>query len=134
MVNRQFNLVDTFVSDQQRTQLLQRQLQTQIQGILSVSSSDASKLMSLLILSCLDPVTSEDVSRVSTAPELKLPSFDQALELITLKQKKKPWHNYKRGRKRHGMYRKQIWCKTEPKNTYEPRIVPQFRFNCYRTF
>jgi hypothetical protein len=35
-----------------------------------------------------------------------MPMFFQALELINSKQKKKPWHNYKRGRKRHGIYRK----------------------------
>ena len=45
--------------------------------------------------------------------------------------KKKPWHTYKRGRKRHGKYRKSLWCKKNPKNTYEPRIVPKFKFDIY---
>ena len=46
--------------------------------------------------------------------------------------KKKPWQeNYNCGRKRHGKYRKQLWCKTEPKNVYEPRIVPKFHFSLY---
>lgn len=46
--------------------------------------------------------------------------------------KKKPWHTYKRGRKRHGKYRKALWCKKVPRNTYEPRIVPKFKFDNYR--
>jgi hypothetical protein len=52
--------------------------------------------------------------------------------MITNFIKKKPWHTYKRGRKRHGIYRKQIWCKKEPRNTYEPRIVPKFNFDQYK--
>lgn len=35
-----------------------------------------------------------------------LPLFYQALDLVNAKQKKKTWHTYKRGRKRHGLYRK----------------------------
>jgi hypothetical protein len=62
----------------------------------------------------------------------KLPVFFETLEMINLRQKKKPWHTYKRGRKRHGLYRKQIWCKKQPKNTYEPRIVPKFQFDIYK--
>lgn len=65
-------------------------------------------------------------------PQHGLPMFFQALELINSKQKKKPWHNYKRGRKRHGLYRKQAWVKRQPPNTYEPSIVPKFRFKDYR--
>lgn len=61
-----------------------------------------------------------------------LPLFQQALEMITNIIKKKPWHTYKRGRKRHGLYRKQVWCKKEPRNTYEPRIVPKFVFDKYK--
>lgn len=60
-----------------------------------------------------------------------LPQFYKSLELINQRMKKKPWHTYKRGRKRHGKYRKQIWCKKVPKNTYEPRIVPKFMFDVY---
>ena len=56
----------------------------------------------------------------------KLPSFYTSLQMINQKMKKKPWHNYKRGRKRHGKYRKALWCKTAAKNAYEPRVVPRF--------
>ena len=61
-----------------------------------------------------------------------LPLFFQALDMINAKQKKKTWHTYKRGRKRHGIYRKQAWVKKQPPNTYEPSIIPKFRFSEYR--
>jgi hypothetical protein len=61
-----------------------------------------------------------------------LPSMIQSLEMINAIQKKKPWHNYKRGRKRHGIYRKQVWVKRQPPNTYEPFIIPKFRFGDYK--
>ena len=106
---------------------LHQVLQHQIIELLQLTQDENARLLALLILSCLE-------TKPNQKEDLKLPGFEQAMELINLKQKKKPWHTYKRGRKRHGAYRKQIWCKTEPKNTYEPRIVPHFRYSEYRSF
>jgi hypothetical protein len=61
-----------------------------------------------------------------------MPTFEEALKMINLKKKKEQCQSAKVGRKRHGLYRKQLWVKKEPRNTYEPRIVPQFNFGVYQ--
>ncbi len=65
--------------------------------------------------------------------EIKLPKMDLVDTMVAKLQRKYQFKNQnptaaKRGRRRHGLYRKQQWSKTQPKNTYEPRIVHQFQF------
>ena len=68
--------------------------------------------------------------------QIGLPTFDLFENMVTKYQKKYQINDpskangksVRKGRKRHGLYRKQLWCKKLGKDIYEPRFVPAFVF------